>query len=96
MTTREVAALAALDFACWENSEEYGQGWVRPAAVAYALEVSLVWACQLLGFLVSRGLVERRRLEKVFHYAPTERGAELLMKLEQSAHPAKEKGGGEG
>lgn len=95
MTTREIDALAALDFACWENSEEHGQGWVRPAPVAYALRVSVVWAYQLLGFLVSQDLAERRRLDKVFHYAPTEQGAEMLMKLESSEHPAKGKGGGE-
>lgn len=92
MTTREIDALVAMDFACWENCEEGGQGWVRPASIAALLEVSLCWAYELLSFLIGQNLAERRRFAiakcwygplNVFHYAPTEQGADLLLQLDR-------------
>jgi DNA-binding IclR family transcriptional regulator len=82
LTPREKDALAALDYACWENSDEGGQGWVRPAAVAASLGRSLSCAYTLLNLLLKAGLVERRRFDAVLHYAPTEQGARVVLALE--------------
>lgn len=56
----EMDALRALDLACYENAEAGGEGWALIDEVAALLDVSYVWACQLLRTCLLRGWVEKR------------------------------------
>ncbi len=78
--------VTALDWACWENAEEGGDGWVPAEAVAEEYGVTVPWARVRCEHLVRLGMAERRHTrwvegglkgEPVTEYAPTEAGAAL-------------------
>lgn len=81
LTDGEKDALCLLDWCCWDDSEQGGDGWVRIGAFAERYEVSYCWASQLLAALERAGFAESRRSRyggQPKFYAPSEQGAALI------------------
>ena len=55
----DIEILEVIDNACFENSEDGGEGWVPLSVVAPEITLSRSRVSQRLDILVSRGLVER-------------------------------------